>query len=766
MRLIRLGVTVLALASLLCAQTPIVNSGGVVNSGSYAAVGAAPGSIVSIFGTNLAAGSAGSTQIPLPTRLSDVVSVTFNDVPAPLFFVGPLQINAQLPWNVLPSGTASGAVNVVVTRTTGGSVPQSVQVAPAVPGIFTLNERGFGQAIATDNADGAIAAPAGVKTVGGVSSHPIKIGDYLIVWCTGLGPVNPPLANGAASSDQLRNTLAKPSVLIGGVPATPVYSVISPQFVGLNQIGVQVAANTPTGDTVPLQIQVNGVTTSNQVTIAVASGGTTSGLFHTLTPTIAVFEPGTTTLPGLPTVTFDTADGPVERASVGYQGGDLVGGKVIYWPWAVSGGGSSISGAVGGSINQGVVLSYDASITGFDASSHWKFFDMTTLQTPGAAGAKGYNGAVIANGYAYPVPHGHLSGNLPTFVKYDTSKAIDDPAAYQTVGAPPRGGVLGPDYGWCTGVFDGRYVYYVPAQDLDGVGAHGNIVRYDTTTPFDLSAGGWAHFDMTPSYPAAAGFQSAAYDGHRFIYYVPFLATVIVRYDTQYGSPGIPNPAGFNNPVAYKTLDPTSLGTNGLPDVTGQGSVSNLRGFTGAQVVWDASHTNEYLYLVPWGSSPVINGVPTLMSTAARVRIGTQSGNTWSYVDITGTDSPATAPPDWEIFDLTNLTANPQWQVNGWPLPAVYPEGDPLAGQNMIAGWQLSFVNTAGPSPRVGFSANMSQYWVEHDVGHALSDPEGWYVAQVPPQLRPGTFGGAYDAVNQIFYPSSPSVPLVQANGL
>jgi hypothetical protein len=154
------------------------------------------------------------------------------------------------------------------------------------------------------------------------------------------------------------------------------------------------------------------------------------------------------------------------------------------------------------------------------------------------------------------------------------------------------------------------------------------------------------------------------------------------------------------------------------------------------------------------------------MSTTARVRIGAQNGSAWNYVDITGTDIPATAAPNWEIFDLDTLTANPQWQMNGWPFPAVYPSGIGLVGQSMIAGWQLSFVNTAGASPRVGFIANLSQYWVEHDVGHALADPSGWYVAQTPSQLRPGIFGGAYDAVNQILYPSSPSAPLIQANGL
>ena len=765
MKSLWLGVMILSLTALARAQAPAVNPGGIVNAASGATGGVAPGSIVSIFGTNLASTATAATEIPIATTLGDVVSVTFNNIAAPLFYVSPLQINAQVPWNV-----NSGAASVVVTRSTGVSLAQTVQIVAAMPGIFTVAENGSGQAVATDNADGALAA---ATTIAGVplAAHAINIGDYLIVWCTGLGAVTPTIATGAAASDGVyRNTVMKPVVTIGGVQATFVYAVLSPQYVGLYQIGVQVAAGTPTGNAISLQIQVNGVTTSNQVTIAVAPASTASALFNTLTPTITIFQPSATTLPGLPPIVFSTSTGTVSKDQVGYQGGNLVNGKVLYYPWAVSnGGGTGIEQAVTSSINNAAILSYNADVTGFSTQSNWKYFDMTTLTTPGAANARGYNGAVVSSsGQVYLVPHPNQNGLLPTFVDYNSAKDLDDPTAYQTVGAPARGGVLGATYGWCTGVFDGTYVYYIPSdEDTKGPvpGPHGNVVRYNTTTPFDLTTGEWSYFNMAATFSSAVGFQSGAYDGYRFIYYVPFEGTVIVRYDTQYGTPGTANPAGFTNPAAYKTLTPTNLGSAGSPPITGVGSASNLRGFTGAQIVWDSAHTTEYLYLVPWGSTPVVNGLPTLMSTAARVIVGTQSGSTWSYVDITGTDSPATAAPNWEMYDLNALTTNPQWAMNGWPLPAVYTSGS-RAGQSTIAGWQLSFVNTAGPSPRVGFGANMSEYWVEHDVGHALSDPSGWYVAQTPSELRPGTFGGAYDAVHQIFYPASPSAPLIQASGL
>jgi uncharacterized protein (TIGR03437 family) len=273
MRLTALGMGLFVAASVVYAQGPAVNAGGVLNSGSYSTQGVAPGSLVSIFGTNLASALSLASTIPLSTTLGDVTSVTFNNIPAALYYVGPLQINAQLPWNVLSAGTTSGNVNVVVTRSTGApSTAQRVPVVAAAPGIFTVPQNGLGQAFAYDNTTGAVAAPAGT-TLGSFKIAPISVSSKhaLIIACTGLGPVTPSIDNGKAASDGvIRNVNATISVLIGGVEAQFFNAVLTPQFVSEYQIGVVPAASTPTGDAVSLQIVVNGVTTSDKVTIAVA----------------------------------------------------------------------------------------------------------------------------------------------------------------------------------------------------------------------------------------------------------------------------------------------------------------------------------------------------------------------------------------------------------------------------------------------------------------------------------------------------------------
>jgi uncharacterized protein (TIGR03437 family) len=251
---------------------PAVNGGGILNAASYTTQGVAPGAVVSIFGANLADSTVGASGIPLPTALSDVTSVTLNNIPAGLYFVSPLQINAQVPFDVLPADQESGVVNIVVSRSDGTSIPQSVRVVPASPGIFTTTANGLGQAFAYDNTTGALAAPAG-PNVGVFETAPISAssGHALVIACTGLGGVSPAIGDYVAASDgTFRYTVLQPAVLIGGIQAKLIYSVLSPQFVSEYQVAVVPAANTPTGDAVPLQIQIGGVTTTEQATIAVA----------------------------------------------------------------------------------------------------------------------------------------------------------------------------------------------------------------------------------------------------------------------------------------------------------------------------------------------------------------------------------------------------------------------------------------------------------------------------------------------------------------
>jgi uncharacterized protein (TIGR03437 family) len=266
-----LAILFFSAAMIAVAQTPVIAPGGVLNGASFDKTGQPipPGALVSIFGTNLAAASASADSVPLSTTLSNV-SVTFNGIAAPLKDVvhsttSGDQINAQVPFEVQPSGTAQ----VIVTRNGVSSAPLPVTMGLAAPGIFTF-PGGVGQAVAYGNSDGVIAAPTNAGLP--FPSRPAKIGDptTLVILCTGLGPVNPPVQTGNNVTDgQLHQATTPLQVLVGNVPAQVVFAGMTPQFVGVYQINIVIAAGTPTGNAIPLQISMNGITSRNDVTIAV-----------------------------------------------------------------------------------------------------------------------------------------------------------------------------------------------------------------------------------------------------------------------------------------------------------------------------------------------------------------------------------------------------------------------------------------------------------------------------------------------------------------
>jgi len=71
-----------------------------------------------------------------------------------------------------------------------------------------------------------------------------------------------------------------PTVLIGGREALLGFSGLSPEFVGIYQINAEVPASVATGNAVPLQIRVGGITTSDTVTIAVRPGTPSPAIYR------------------------------------------------------------------------------------------------------------------------------------------------------------------------------------------------------------------------------------------------------------------------------------------------------------------------------------------------------------------------------------------------------------------------------------------------------------------------------------------------------
>ena len=210
----------------------------------------APGGLISIYGTNLAkvatdlSGWAGRV---LPSALNGT-SVTIGGKNAPLMYVGPGQINAQVPVDV-PAGQQA----VVVKSVVGAGTSFNVTVAATAPAIF-FSAAG---AAVLKNADFSVVSAA----------NPAKAGDVILVYCTGLGATSASLATGTVvPSTTTANTSVPVTATIGGKPATVTYAMASPGFAGLYQVALTVPAGVTGSSPIVL---TQGTVNSNAASISV-----------------------------------------------------------------------------------------------------------------------------------------------------------------------------------------------------------------------------------------------------------------------------------------------------------------------------------------------------------------------------------------------------------------------------------------------------------------------------------------------------------------
>jgi uncharacterized protein (TIGR03437 family) len=214
----------------------------------------APGQIISIYGQNLAT-QAQSALNGVPTTTLGGVQVLLGGNSLPLFYVGPTQINAVVPFT-LP---IRQSLQLIIQRNGTPSVPLALTVVAAQPGIFTTSQTGSGQ--------GAI-----IDLLGHVvnSQNPAHRGDIVSIYCEGLGAVDQPtdVTAPAPNREPLPRVTGQVSVIVGNSSAEVLYAGLAPGFYGLYQINVRVPATAPFSDAIPVQIYVANQA-SNQATMAI-----------------------------------------------------------------------------------------------------------------------------------------------------------------------------------------------------------------------------------------------------------------------------------------------------------------------------------------------------------------------------------------------------------------------------------------------------------------------------------------------------------------
>ena len=216
---------------------PVIAAGAALLNAASFTSSFAPGGLASLFGANF---SAAPCNAPFPSTTACGVSVVMNGIAAPLLYVGPGQVNLQVPWELQGQST----VLVYVLANGIRSLPITANVAAVAPAIYTLNQQGTG--------------PAAIG----------RVDNTIEMYMTGLGAVTNPPATGAGAGTG-STTTATPTVSIGGLQATVTYSGLAPTWVGLYQVNVEIPSDLmglSMPVVLPVVVTIAGVA-SNTVTI-------------------------------------------------------------------------------------------------------------------------------------------------------------------------------------------------------------------------------------------------------------------------------------------------------------------------------------------------------------------------------------------------------------------------------------------------------------------------------------------------------------------
>jgi uncharacterized protein (TIGR03437 family) len=239
------GLSVIPLTPVTPADRPQPFARGAVNLASYQAQ-VAPNGWLSIFGQNLAANDeAASTPLPLILGGS---CVTLNNVPLPLVWTTPGQINAQIPPNLAP-GTYPLVVRSIARQ--AASPAQSLTVSKYAPAVFVDST---GQ-LALFHADG--------KYVN--KDDPATRDEPLMLYAVGLGATT-----GGAVTAGMPSPFS-PLAVTGGVEVffgNPAYkqagvivdwSGLAPGLIGVYQLNLRIPGFHINGDALPVTLRIGGV---------------------------------------------------------------------------------------------------------------------------------------------------------------------------------------------------------------------------------------------------------------------------------------------------------------------------------------------------------------------------------------------------------------------------------------------------------------------------------------------------------------------------
>ncbi|MEZ5351029.1 MAG: hypothetical protein R2762_00200 [Bryobacteraceae bacterium] len=206
----------------------------------------APGSLISVFGANLAPYFESGPTGPLLSQAIAGVSVTVGNRILPLLFVSPDQINAQLPRDL-----AAGEYDLRILRVGEDPIAGKFQVTPAAPGLFNkpVDEQPH---LVAFHEDGVEVTPA----------NPARRGELISFIGTGFGAYKAAHPEGfvlpAGPGYSLTHEV---SVIAGDTVITPDWAGGAAGQVGVDLVKIRIPNEMPATEsgTIGLKVQMEGL---------------------------------------------------------------------------------------------------------------------------------------------------------------------------------------------------------------------------------------------------------------------------------------------------------------------------------------------------------------------------------------------------------------------------------------------------------------------------------------------------------------------------
>jgi len=192
----------------------------------------APGSIATLFGSDLADSTATAASDPLPQTLAGISLVCSGHL-LPLLYVSPRQINFQVPGDLQP-----GANQVELHRADSPALQVDLHLARNAPGLFLMAHQD-GSPVTADS--------------------PGRRGETVLLYGTGFGPYSALPLDGFKVLPSPQLPLADPVVVVvGGRFISPDLAVAAPGAVGVSVVRFRIPEDLDGATPASVVVQVGG----------------------------------------------------------------------------------------------------------------------------------------------------------------------------------------------------------------------------------------------------------------------------------------------------------------------------------------------------------------------------------------------------------------------------------------------------------------------------------------------------------------------------